>query len=140
LFISAVATAENTAICVDNRTFVYSIPKQSWGDYYRQKTRHLSTSPRYQWLTIALLMGLSASLMGFYGVAILGLFCIKNSLLYVLTFFGIRWLLMAVIQGFIKYKLQEKHLPMVWLWGDIGLVGFLVVFSLSFIARKKYIW
>jgi hypothetical protein len=85
-------------------------------------------------------MGLSASLMGFYGVAILGLFCIKNSLLYVLTFFGIRWLLMAVIQGFIKYKLQEKHLPMVWLWGDIGLVGFLVVFSLSFIARKKYIW
>ena len=140
LFISAVATAKNTAICIDNNTFMYSLPKQKWGDYYRQKTRHLSTSPRYPPLIIGLLLGLSVSLLGFYAIAIIGLFCVENSFTFVTILFCIRWILMLLTHILIKKKLGEKGLALSYLWGDWGLLLFLTVFSASFIVRKKYIW
>ncbi|MCY7351132.1 MAG: glycosyltransferase [Cytophagaceae bacterium] len=47
LFVNRVATAQNTAICLDPVSFVWSLPKTTWQTWYRQKRRHLSVGRHY---------------------------------------------------------------------------------------------
>ena len=55
LFINAVATTQNVSIVLDKASFVYSAPKKSWAEFYRQKARHLSTGKHYRFQHQALL-------------------------------------------------------------------------------------
>ncbi len=48
LFINAVATAQNTEICLTPSAFVYSTAPLSWAAWIRQKRRHLSTGSFYR--------------------------------------------------------------------------------------------
>lgn len=48
LFINSVANKKNTAIVIDKESFVYSIPKTTWGEWFYQKKRHLTTAPFYK--------------------------------------------------------------------------------------------
>ena len=48
LFMNEVANVHNTAVCLEPETFMYSIPKETWQDWYRQKTRHISVSKYYK--------------------------------------------------------------------------------------------
>src|SRR5687768_5552472 len=48
LFINKVATKNNTAIVVDKESFTVSEPKESWGEWMRQKTRHYTTGKYYK--------------------------------------------------------------------------------------------
>ena len=48
LFINKVATKDNTAIVVDPDTFTLSEPKKTFGEWFRQKTRHYSTAKYYR--------------------------------------------------------------------------------------------
>jgi len=48
LFVNEVATKENTAICFHKDAFTYSIPKQSFKDWFQQKRRHISTAKHYK--------------------------------------------------------------------------------------------
>ncbi len=48
LFVNEAATKENTAIVFQTEAFTYSKPKESWGDWLRQKRRHVSTAKFYQ--------------------------------------------------------------------------------------------
>lgn len=49
LFINRVANRHNTQIVVDPATVTWSIPKQTWKQWFEQKYRHMSVSPRYTW-------------------------------------------------------------------------------------------
>lgn len=66
LFVNSIATASNTAINLDKDSFVYSIPKGTLRGYYRQKSRHLSTSTTYRPQHQLVLGLLSASHFGHY--------------------------------------------------------------------------
>jgi len=48
LLMNEIANATNTNICLHPDSFVYSIPKQTWEAWFRQKKRHLSVSKYYQ--------------------------------------------------------------------------------------------
>jgi len=48
LFINQVATQSNTAIILQPETHMYSQAQEDWQGFYRQKTRHVSTSIYYQ--------------------------------------------------------------------------------------------
>ncbi len=48
LFVGRVATANNTAVCLNPAAFVWSLPKTSWRSWYWQKRRHLSVGKLYQ--------------------------------------------------------------------------------------------
>lgn len=61
LFVNAVATGKNTAVQLASESFVFTIPKMTWGGYYHQKTRHLTTGTRYKPLHQMVLGMLSAS-------------------------------------------------------------------------------
>jgi len=48
LFVGQAATAKNTALCTEPETFTYSQPKTSFGDWIRQKRRHITTAGHYR--------------------------------------------------------------------------------------------
>lgn len=49
LFVNEAATRQNTAVCLVPETHVYSMPKLTYQDWYKQKLRHLSVGKRYKW-------------------------------------------------------------------------------------------
>lgn len=61
LFVNAVANRKNTAVQLASDSFVLTIPKMTWGGYYHQKKRHLTTGTRYKPLHQLVLGALSAS-------------------------------------------------------------------------------
>src|SRR5699024_7249847 len=74
LFINAAANRKNTRVVVDKEAITYSKPKQSWGAWYRQKTRHVSTGRHYKFKHRLLLGAFSLSLFLFYPLFIAALF------------------------------------------------------------------
>ncbi len=48
LFMQEAATAKNVAIEIRPASFVYSIPKNTWHDWFKQKQRHFTTAPNYK--------------------------------------------------------------------------------------------
>lgn len=61
LFVNAVANRKNTAVQLASDSFVFTIPKMTWGGYYHQKKRHLTTGTRYRAVHQLVLGALSAS-------------------------------------------------------------------------------
>ena len=48
LFVNQHARKKNTAVCIDEDAIVTSIPKTTFGDFFKQKTRHLSVGKYYR--------------------------------------------------------------------------------------------
>ena len=48
LFINKVANKTNTAVIIDAEAITRSIPKKTWKDWFRQKTRHYTTAKFYK--------------------------------------------------------------------------------------------
>ena len=74
LFINKVATKKNTAIVIDPDTFIVSEPKKTFGEWFRQKTRHYSTAKYYKPRHKFLLSLYAASYFLFYPLLIVSLF------------------------------------------------------------------
>ena len=94
LFISKAATNKNTAIVTNPNAHTISIPKKSWGDWKRQKTRHYSTSKYYKPKHKFLLGLYSLSQFLFYPLLIttailfswqiaVGIFVVKSTIQYI---------------------------------------------------------
>jgi hypothetical protein len=60
LFINKVAHRNNTAVVIDKEATILSEPKKTFGDWFRQKTRHFTTA-RYYRPIHKFLLGLYAS-------------------------------------------------------------------------------
>lgn len=69
LFVNAVATKQNTAVVLDEKTFVFSEPKSTLRGYYKQKQRHVSTGRSYRLLHQVILGALSGSHLLHYAAA-----------------------------------------------------------------------
>jgi len=48
LYVNQNATGKDTGVCVAADAQMTSVPKLTWGDYWRQKIRHLSVGKRYK--------------------------------------------------------------------------------------------
>jgi len=66
LFVNALAKGKKTELCLHKDSFTYSDAKTTWGDWIRQKTRHVSTGNRYR----------------FHHKLVLFLFALSNFLFY----------------------------------------------------------
>jgi glycosyltransferase involved in cell wall biosynthesis len=49
LFVSEVSNKENMAIVLDENSFIYCEPKETFKQFYHQKSRHISTRWHYKW-------------------------------------------------------------------------------------------
>lgn len=138
LFVNAVATAQNTAIELDVRSFCYSATPTSWKNWFRQKQRHLSTGKYYQFYHQMLLGGLSLSHFAFYGMLIAGL--LYGCHFFVILLFALR----LVIQNWIFYpilkQLKQADLMVSFTGADALYILYYLIFTPSLFLTKNATW
>lgn len=114
LFVNKHASGKNTAVSLGSETLIYSIPKTSWPDFFRQKIRHISVGKHYKFKHKFILGLISLTHLGFWTALIfsgvlmmepyilLSGFILRTLLLY-LTFmtackkFGVRFDLWGLV-------------------------------------------
>ena len=135
LLINYAANADNTTVCIDPASFVYSPGKETFGSFIRQKTRHVSSSHRYRWLDKALLGLSSFAQMGLYISALILLFSQSS---FWLTALLVYWFLMLIIQYPICKKLHSMDLWLLYPVYDIALaVYYIIMIPFTFIKKQN---
>lgn len=138
LFINQVANEINTNVVLDKEAFTLSEAKKTFGDWFRQKSRHYSTGKFYK-LKHKFYLGLySASHFLFYP-------------LFIASFFYFDWrmvcavfLLRLLSQGYIYFKAMEKldenDLFKWWWLLDIWMFFYYFIFASSLWKKPKKSW
>lgn len=134
LFINQVASKKNIAIQLDPESFIYSQAPTNWTSFFRQKRRHISSSPGYRWIHKILLAVFAGSHFLFY----LSLPWLSPSIVFVL--FLIRMLFIYPVSVLVFRKLKETNL----LWFlpvlDIMLALYYVVMGIYSIFPNRNKW
>jgi len=139
LFVNEVATAENTAICIDSDGFTVSKPKQTWGSYLYQKRRHITTANHYKFSHRLLLGWYFISLAGFWLTAGI-LLAYKYLYLYVLGIIFVRLTTVWVINYKVNKKLQEKDLTLWYPLLEIYLLFLQLYIFVVNLFKKPDFW
>lgn len=138
LFINEVANKRNVSVILNRETFMYSQPKISWQNFYRQKKRHLSTGTAYKPRHQALLGLLSCS--HFLHYLIFFLFILEFSIIFVGIIYIARIITLTLWYKPILHKLDEsdllKWIPIL----DAFFVLYYLVFLPSLLIGKKNQW
>ena len=140
LFMNEVANTENTTICLDSDSFVYSFPKTSWEDWYRQKRRHLSVG-KYYTTRNKFLLGILASSQIFYWVCFFALLPIFWNSYFVWGLAGLLlvrlvalWMVYAKINSRLANTIQTITIPF---WDFCLSLYFLIMGINNAIPRRK---
>ena len=149
LLMNEIANNQNTAVCTGPDTFMVSIPKATWHDWYWQKKRHLSVSKHYKTankMRLAFLSGTHVlTWLLFLGLAIWcvvvfpnqpGLFIVAGSL------FTLRLLSQWIVLGIAAKKLYKSVGWFAIPFMDFILFIYYVIMSFVLWAnrRKKVRW
>ncbi len=138
LFINQVATAKNTAVMLDDKTFMYSNPKENWQDFSRQKSRRLSAGVKYKSITQFWLGALAISHFFFY-ISGFFLLALKVSAIFVCTFYVVRIIYLLLIYAAILKKFRQTDLlPWIPVLDFVHI--FLYLYSIPAIFTKTSIW
>ncbi|PKA82260.1 cellulose synthase/poly-beta-1,6-N-acetylglucosamine synthase-like glycosyltransferase [Ulvibacter sp. MAR_2010_11] len=108
LFVNEVATKNNTAICVAENAFTYSLPKKTWKTWMLQKKRHITTAKLYKTQHRLLLALYYLTNFLFWPLAILCLVFLdwRLPLLLIVIRFAAQW----IIVGKSAKKLKENDI------------------------------
>jgi glycosyltransferase involved in cell wall biosynthesis len=140
LFMNDVANADNTAVCLNPETFMYSLPKTTWQTWYRQKRRHLSVSKHYKFQHKINLGCLAASqILTWLSYLILIPILFHKPLIYwMLIVFSFRlisqWMVFSKINKRLDNTLEIITLPF---WDGIFALYFLIMGINNFIPRRR---
>lgn len=138
LFINMAATKKNTKINIDPAAFTLSDSPRSWGQWIRQKSRHYSTGKFYKPLHKFLLGLYSFSFFMFY--PLLTTTILFYNWQWALIVFGVRFLIQAVVLYPCMKKLKEQALYPWFLFIDIGMFFYYLIFAVSLIKKPKPSW
>lgn len=139
LFVNESATKTNTRIEIDPEAFTISEPKTSFGDWYRQKRRHMSTSQHYKASHKFQLFITSVSVLFFY-ILLIALFSLHFEWRILVSLYGGLLLLKLPVFWKSANKLRERDL--IWLFPVLEpLHAFLQpVFYISNLFTKQKAW
>ncbi len=104
LFVNQNATPANTTIRIHPDAQVWSDPKTTFWDYFRQKTRHAGASRAYKKGHQFMLSVQVVSALLFYAAIIAGLIVLPAYWMY---FLG-AWLLRLIVEAIIYYRCMKK--------------------------------
>ena len=141
LFINKAANSKNVRIALESESFMYSEGKQSWKDYYRQKTRHLTTGKHYN-LKHQILLGLYSLSHFLYYIGGIALLILNFSTIFVVVILVhlVRISIIILWYRAIFKKLQDKSL-IYWVpFFDLGLLLYYLVFSPVLITGNTNRW
>ncbi len=127
LFINAAARKGKVGIRLNPQTFIFSEAKKNFGEYFRQKTRHYTTSRHYK-LHHKLLLGILAAS---HGLHYLGVFLVafKISIIFALLGYAVRMCVVLALSSFILSKLQHRSLRF-WVPAlDAALILYYIIFT-----------
>ena len=145
LFINMAATKTNTKICIDKDAFTLSEPAKTWKQWARQKRRHYSTGNYYKPLFKWMLGLYSFSHFIFYPLLAASLLFFKvagplTGCELVLIVFTFRLIIQAWIYFVCLKKLGEQDLFIMFLFFDVWMFFYYLVFSLSLVRKPKPSW
>lgn len=113
LFISAVATGTNTAVCLHSQSFMFSEGKETWSQYVRQKSRHFTTGNRYPLIIKILLITNVLSHTLHYSCMCL-LLILNFGMVFVCKLCLMRMLVVLLVTAFTLRKMREiRLLPLI---------------------------
>ena len=138
LFINMAATSKNTAINIDKDTFTKSEPAKTWGQWFRQKTRHNSTGKYYK-AKHKFLLGLYSFTHFLYYPAFIAALVFFNWQ-WALVVFAIRFILQAAVLYAVTKKLDEKDLFVSFIFFDIWMFFYYLLFSMAVIKKPRDQW
>jgi cellulose synthase/poly-beta-1,6-N-acetylglucosamine synthase-like glycosyltransferase len=116
LFIQEAAKKRNFRINIDEESYCYSEPAEKWNSWIRQKTRHYSTSDKYQVIKKSLL-GIYPLTLLFTLISFVILMFNSEYRLITLSVFGLLLIIKWWIQAKCLIRLGEKKfVPFVPLW------------------------
>jgi len=122
LFVNKHATKRNTLVKIGSESVTYSTPKNTWGEFYYQKLRHLSVGKHYHFSDKAILGVLSITwMMTWFGVLPM---LLTNPLVYFLL--G-AFLLRCVMLMVLFYKASRKLGQAFEVW-KIPILDFIYAF------------
>ena len=139
LFINENATKKNVAICIAADAITLSKPKQSWGEWFKQKKRHLSTTKYYKTRHKFSLGLFHFSQSMFYILSIL-LLVFQIQLPIVAGFVTLRFLIMLLIVHGCFKRLNEKNLTLLSPFFEIVMVIAYPFVSLSSRFYRDKTW
>ncbi|HYG14694.1 MAG TPA: glycosyltransferase [Bacteroidia bacterium] len=141
LFVNEVAKPGNTEICIEPSVFTISEPKNTLGEWIKQKRRHLHTGKRYKGSNKFMLASLNLSHILFYGtgITLLAFFYLPAVVGIV---FGVRLLAQHLVYFNAMKKLKENNLFYGILLLDIlyPLYYLLIGLNTLFTRQKKGVW
>jgi len=139
LFINQAANKRNVKIAIQKDSFSYSVPKQTFSEWIRQKRRHLTTGKNYKFKFKILLGTFSFSqLLVYVSGVILLVFNIFP--LFVVGLFLLRLFTQSIVNKKIIGKLQEKHLYIFSLVGELFYMLLIPLLALTTVFSKTVKW
>ena len=138
LFINMAATKTNTTINIDEASFTLSEPATSWTKWMKQKTRHYSASKYYKPLHKFLLGAYSLSHFMFFPLLFLSLVFFNWQ--YALIVFAIRFIIQSIVFYPSMKKLNEKDLFPLFLFFDIWMFFYYLIFAFALIKKPRPNW
>ncbi len=139
LFINKVASGKNTRIEIDSATFMYSMPKLTWQNWFLQKRRHISTGSKYKKIHKWLLGLQSISQFLFY-VLLMVLLVFKFQWQIVMLIFGVRFLLQAVDYAVAMRRFKEADLFWLFPIWDVLQVVYNIILLPSLFKKPSLQW
>lgn len=109
LFVNQAATKANSTICYSWDSFTYSEPKKTFGDWLKQKRRHLSTAQHYKF-SDQFQLGLFYTSQLFFLITATSLLAFMHQWIIVAACLGLRYLVVWITIGAAANKLREKDL------------------------------
>ncbi len=138
LFINNAATKKNTAIVIDKGAFTLSEPAKTFKEWRKQKSRHYTTAKYYKTLQKVLLGAYSLSYFLYYPLFIASLLFFSWKI--VLAVFALRLIIQAFTFYRAMYKLNEQDLFLWFIFLDIWMFFYYMLFSLSLFKAPSKNW
>jgi len=138
LFINMAATNKNTKINIDRNSFTMSKGATTWRQWKAQKQRHYSTSRFYRPLHKFLLGIYAISQFAFYPLLFASF--IFYDWQYALLLFAIKFFIQAIIYARVLKKLGEQDLFPLFLFFDIWMFFYYIVFAPALVKKIKPTW
>lgn len=136
LFINEVASKDNTGIIIEPKSFTVSVPKHSWGEYFKQKIRHLSTAGNYRKKHVFMLGLEPVSRSWYYFLLVITLFHPKF-IGYAVAIASFRAIMQLILYFTAGKRFGEKNLWLTCIIFDVIALfyNFIAYFALSIRSR-----
>ena len=139
LFINQACTKENTNIVVSHNSITYSLAKETFSDWKRQKQRHLTTAPHYNSSSKAKITLTYISQYSFH-LLFLSLFLFKVTMVSAIIGFILKVCIQMIIFNKASKKLNEMDLWALSFFYEIILLIVYPIFHISKLFHKPNKW